>query len=97
MSATKARVVCCEDHTHNLTLLSTALTQAGFWDCLSSSIEATDVASEDFNILIIPDFSYFSETSSTGTDPALVEGLIDLLHKQGYTNVVVGASQGSAV
>ena len=95
-SPKKARAVCCKGSVNKVTLLSQTLAQAGFWSCIAASAEAADVASEDFRILITPDFAHFGETSSTGTDPSLVEGLIDLLHGQGYPNVAVGASQGSA-
>lgn len=90
---TKSRAVCCEGSADRVTLLSEALDLAGFWDCIAASAEAAAVESEAFSILIAPDFAHFGQTSSTGTDPSLVEGLIDLLHERGYPNVVVGASR----
>src|SRR5262249_8308095 len=50
---------------------------------------------ERFQIIIKPDLALFDYGASTGTDPALVEQLIDLLHERGYCQVVVGAARDS--
>lgn len=91
-----ARVACCDGNADKTTLLARALEQAGFWRCIAAALAAAAVEPEGFSILITPDFACFDHGSSTGTDPALVEGLIDLLQEQGYANVAVGASPGSA-
>jgi len=44
-------------------------------------------------IIIKPDLALYDERSPTGTDPALVEELIDLLHRRGFRQVAVGAGR----
>jgi len=42
-----------------------------------------------FRIVIKPDLDFYDPRTPGGTDPALVEHLVDLLHDSGYTNVAV--------
>ena len=91
-----ARVACCQGEAGKLALLAEALHQSGFWDCLDTALEKAGVDPEDFSILITPDFAWVDPVTPTGTDPTLVEGLIDLLGERGYSNVAVGASPDSS-
>ena len=43
-----------------------------------------------FRVIIKPDLDFYDALAPGGTDPALVEHLIDLLHDQGFRDVVVG-------
>ena len=74
-------------------LLDAALTQSGFWPHLEQSLQRAGVPGGEFSILIKPDLELFNPGDSTGTDPELVEHLIDLLHDQGYTRVSVGEAR----
>jgi uncharacterized protein (DUF362 family) len=95
-SGAMTRVACCQGESGKLTLLANALNQAGFWDCLDTTLQETGVEPEDFSILITPDFACLDPSTPTGTDPALVEGVIDLLGDRGYTNIAMGASPDSS-
>ena len=77
------------------TLLESALVQAGFWSNLTQARRRAKVKPEDFQILIKPDLTFFDKGGSTGTDPVLVEHLIDLLHERGYSCVAVGEGRNS--
>ncbi|MEO7402078.1 MAG: DUF362 domain-containing protein, partial [Burkholderiales bacterium] len=46
-----------------------------------------------FVVIIKPDLDFFAATAQGGTEPALVEHLVDLLHDRGYTEVVVGEAR----
>jgi len=55
-------------------------------------------APDQLRLVIKPELSGFSATSSTFTTPFLVEELIDLLHDRGYNDAaVVGAADSSAL
>ncbi len=71
------------------TLLSRALTDAGLWEELA----ATGVEPAVLRIVIKPDMTIFDIPSPTGTDPELVEALIDALFNRGYRQVVVGSTR----
>ena len=88
-------VVAHDQEANKFTLLEQALLQAGFWECIAETAKAASVEPESLSVLITPDFSFFDKGSPTGTDPTLVEHLIDRLYEQGYTNVVVGATPNS--
>lgn len=72
-------------------LLETTLERAGFWESLALARTAADVPPEALGIVVKPDLTFFARGAPTGTDPALVELLIDLLGERGYTNVAVVA------
>jgi uncharacterized protein (DUF362 family) len=85
-------------------LLERALESAGFWPDLARQRRAHKPGEGPFTVLIKPDLDVYgacatSDTVSTatvdGTDPVLVEHLIDLLHDKGYPEVVVGAGCNS--
>src|SRR5262245_61121046 len=85
------RVVIAQTRANNkFSLLATALKQSDFWPLLDALRRRADVSAEDFSILIKPDLELFNPGDSTGTDPELIEHLIDLLHDRGYTRVAVG-------
>jgi uncharacterized protein (DUF362 family) len=71
-------------------LLEAALTKAGFWVDLSKVRRRVKLKQAEFKIIIKPDIGFLKKGAATGTDPELVEYLIDLLHARGFTNVAVG-------
>lgn len=77
-------------------LLAEVLHRAGFEETLERELGRLDLAKADFRILIKPDMELFDYRACTGTDPHLVEELIDLLHDKGYANVAVADAEGSA-
>lgn len=82
-------VVAQSDVDDKFTLLQSALTDSGFWTGLADTQIRAGVERDDFRILIKPDLSMFDRGVSTGTDPELVERIIDLLHEKGYNQVAV--------
>src|ERR1035438_7052914 len=70
-------------------LLGIALERAGFWPHIDAARRRAGIPGEGFQVLIKPDLHLFGTAESTGTDPELVEHLIDLLHDRGYSKVVV--------
>lgn len=77
-------------------LLATALDQSNFWSSLQSARRIAKVPRTKFQILIKPDFELFDEKAPTGTDPELVEHLIDLLHGRGFKCVAVCGAKDSS-
>jgi hypothetical protein len=77
-------------------LLSEALKTSGFWQELEKAHRASGVRKSDFQILIKPDLELFDLRGPAGTDPALVERLIHLLHDRGYVNTAVCGATGSS-
>lgn len=77
-------------------LLAQALHQALFWEKLEERRAQLVLDKPDMRILIKPDMTLFDFRACTGTDPHLVEALIDLLCENGYTNVAVADAEGSA-
>jgi len=65
-------------------LLEETLESAGFWRLIAGSAG---------RIVIKPDLDFYAADPHCGTDPALVEHLIDVLHDRGYTDVVVGEAR----
>ena len=88
-------VVVSNPSADRFSLLEVALTQAGFWAHLAQVRRQAKLQPDEFSILIKPDLAFFGKGSATGTDPALVEHLIDLLHERGYTRIAVGESPDS--
>jgi uncharacterized protein (DUF362 family) len=77
-------------------LLERVLAESGFWRRLVGLRRGGKRAAADLRILIKPDLTVFDQASPTGTDPRLVEHLIDLLHDRGYANVAVADASGRA-
>ncbi len=71
-------------------LLGSALEQAAFWPHIEAARHRAGVPAAEFRVLIKPDLHLFRPGDATGTDPELVEHLIDLLHDRGYVQVGVG-------
>lgn len=94
-SATSVCIVQNE-HANPSELMVTVLQQAGFEKVIERKRAERNLEKADFRILIKPDMELFDHRASTGTDPLLVEALIDLLHEKGYTNVFVADAEGSA-
>src|SRR5512139_1400721 len=65
-------------------LLDEVLEAAGFWRLLPR---------RRVSIVIKPDLDFYEAVRHGGTDPELVEHLIDLLHDRGRTDVVVGEAR----
>jgi uncharacterized protein (DUF362 family) len=76
-------------------LLEAALTESGFWIHLSQARRKAKRKIEEFRILIKPDMGFFKKGSATGTDPVLVEHLIDLLYDRGYRCLTIGEGRDS--
>jgi uncharacterized protein (DUF362 family) len=72
-------------------LLEQAVTRAGLWDLLAGLAAQKPQP----RILIKPDLERLDRDAPTGTDPALVEHLIDLLWAHGHEDVVVAAGVGA--
>jgi len=80
------------------TLLRDTLRRAGFWKCIEARRAACGVAKADLRVVIQPDLHMFDVSTPTGTDPQLVEKLIQLLHQRGYRDVaVVDGAAGSSL
>jgi uncharacterized protein (DUF362 family) len=71
-------------------LLEQALEDAGFWKQIAQVRHALGRRSDQFRIIIKPDLDFYDALTPGGTDPVLVEHLIDLLHDRGFRNVAVG-------
>lgn len=77
-------------------LLEQLLTQSRFWEIIEAARVAQSMDPAEFSVLIKPDMEYFDQESTTGTDPKMVEHLVDLLADRGYVNVVIADGLGSA-
>src|SRR5215475_4926703 len=87
----KVRAVIAQTTTNDkFSLLDSALKQAGFWKQLDTARKLAGTKPGDFRILIKPDLELFNLGEPTGTDPELVEHLIDLLWQRNYRHVAVG-------
>ncbi len=89
--ATVETVINDETNKH----IESALNKTRFWENIHKRSQAGSKPAGELRIFILPDFEHYDAFSSTGTDPGLVEQIIDLLHRHGYANIVVGASVGS--
>lgn len=76
-----------------LSLLARSLEAAHFWEVLAWQARRSHLAPADLPILIKVDLRVFDYQGPTGTDPRLVEALIDLLHARGYPRVAVADAQ----
>lgn len=79
-----------------LPLLEQVLDGAGFWQHIERRRQAAGRQRDQFRIIIKPDLDFYDPQVPAGTDPALVEHLIDLLHDRGYRQVAVGDGRNSA-
>lgn len=77
-------------------LLERALQGAGFWSRIDAARNARTGRDHPFRIVIKPDLGFYDATGIDGTDPRLVEMLIDLLHDRGCADVVVGDGRNEA-
>ncbi|HWZ71705.1 MAG TPA: DUF362 domain-containing protein [Casimicrobiaceae bacterium] len=73
-----------------LLLLEKVLEAAGFWKQVAQVHRALGRPKDQFRILIKPDLDFYDALTPGGTDPALVEHMIDLLHERGFRNVALG-------
>ncbi len=61
------------------TLLEVALDRAGCWEHVDDLVAHSGKDVADVRVFILPDMELYDVGGATGTDPALVEHLIDLL------------------
>lgn len=76
-------------------LLEEVLVASNFWKDLNRVRRSWKSRRKQFTVLIKPDIDHFESSPHCGTEPALVEHLIDLLHDQGYLHVAVGEARNS--
>jgi uncharacterized protein (DUF362 family) len=76
-------------------VLKQAVEAEGFWQALEAASAGARLTPEQTAILVKPDFEHFDVNSPTGTEPELVECLIDLLWDRGFTSVNVGCAADS--
>ena len=90
-------VVACSDKNRSAqSLLELALGKALFWQHIEIIRTKTNLPKEDFKILIKPDLEIFEAKGPTGTDPSIVEHLIELLAAKGYRNIVVADAESAS-
>jgi uncharacterized protein (DUF362 family) len=70
-------------------LLEQALVASGFWRHIEKARRSVHLRRSRFRIVIKPDLDFYDPRPPGGTDPALVEHLIDLLHDKGFADVAV--------
>ena len=66
------------------------LRDSEFWGVLTRATERSRKTKSSFSILIKPDVDFLASDRPSCTDPRLVEYLIDLLHEQGWSRIVIG-------
>jgi len=77
-------------------ILENALAKSHFWKCLETCRLRTGHTQSSLHIVIKPDLELYDVQSSTGTDPRLVEHLIELMYQRGYSNISVADSISSS-
>ena len=77
-------------------LLEQCLENAGFWQHIEKALARSRMRRARFRIIIKPDLDFFAPGVPGGTDPAIVEHLIDLLHDRDFQNIVVGDGRNVA-
>src|SRR5688572_12811484 len=77
-------------------MLAEACARGGLWDRLSGLAASADKAPEDLSVVVLPDLALYDAAGPTGTDPRLVEHLVDLLAERGHTSVAVGVGPDEA-
>ncbi|MGI8581487.1 MAG: DUF362 domain-containing protein [Chitinophagaceae bacterium] len=95
----EAIVTICTDAVADAnSLLEQTLQQSRLWKTLEEKRKKANLSKENFSILVKPDIEFYELNATTGTSPQLVEHLISLLAKKGYTKVIVAdGEQGSGV
>ena len=88
--------ICHSESADAKSLLTETLEKANFWKVLDYERAAQKIRKAKFSILIKPDLEVYDLDASTGTDPRLVEHLIDLLYEKGYSNIFVADAIGEA-
>jgi uncharacterized protein (DUF362 family) len=73
-----------------LELLEKALAFGDFWKHIERVRRATGLRRDRFRIIIKPDLDFYDSQKIGGTDPALVEHLIDLLNDRGFRLILIG-------
>jgi uncharacterized protein (DUF362 family) len=78
-------------------LLDEVISQTGFFDLLEKRFKESGKSQKGFSIVIKPNFMFMhsKKDSSTYTDPALVEALVDSIFEKGYTNISLVEAQST--
>jgi uncharacterized protein (DUF362 family) len=77
-------------------LLDQSLTESGFWQHLEQCRRASRLRHDRFKIIIKPDLDCYDPALPDGTDPTLVEHMIDQLHDRGFRKIIVGDGRNCA-
>lgn len=77
--------------------LDQVLAQTNFFDVLEKRIAASGKARDAFSVVIKPNFMFMHSKSDTSsyTDPALVEGLVDRIAAKGFTRITLVEAQST--
>ncbi len=94
--ATSISVVISDTPGTKSAILESALEQSNFWEYLEQACQESRSSKKDFRILLKPDMEFFDVGAPTGTDPQLIEHLIDLLFSRGYESVVIADGLSSS-
>ncbi len=81
--------VCQSETADAKSLLQAVLEKSNFWKVIESERSSKKIPKAKFSVLIKPDLEIYEQDATTGTDPRLVEHLIDLLFEKGYSNTFV--------
>jgi len=76
-------------------LLEESLSSAGLWADLRAAVDATCGSAAQLDVLVLPELLCFDAGAPAGTQPLLVEHLVDLLGEHGYERVAVGMTLGN--
>ncbi|MEO8414206.1 MAG: DUF362 domain-containing protein [Ginsengibacter sp.] len=83
-------VTICTDKAASMhSLLEQTLSQSKLWSGIEKKRKAAGLSKENFKILIKPDLLFYELNATTGTSTSLVEHLVSLLAKKGYTNSII--------
>jgi uncharacterized protein (DUF362 family) len=85
-------VVVQGSHLSKQDLLRETLESVHFWSYLDHQHVSSGKPIADFKIVIHPNLQMFAHADTRGTDPELVEYLIELLNERGFSQVCVGAT-----
>jgi uncharacterized protein (DUF362 family) len=77
------------------TLLTEVLLASDFWQDIAQKKRAWKRSLGPFKVIIKPDLDCYEAHPFSGTQPDLVEHLIDQLHDRGYVHVAVGEARHS--
>jgi uncharacterized protein (DUF362 family) len=94
--AQSVSVIISDTHEAPSSVLEITLEKSGFWDYLNRASEQSPSNRKALRILIKPDMEFYDFRASTGTDPRLIEHLIDILFVNGYENVIVADGLSSS-